>query len=41
MVDPSASNVQRNRILRAMSNADLALLQPHLCGRPSTQAARC
>jgi CRP-like cAMP-binding protein len=25
-----ASNVQRNRILNAMSNADLALLQPHL-----------
>jgi hypothetical protein len=24
------SNVQRNRILNAMSNADLALLQPHL-----------
>jgi CRP-like cAMP-binding protein len=30
MVDQGASNVQRNRILRALSNADLALLQPHL-----------
>jgi hypothetical protein len=30
MVGPGASNVQRNRILSGMSNADLALLQLHL-----------
>src|SRR5262249_44055937 len=30
MVYPRDHNVQRNRILNAMSNADLALLQPHL-----------
>src|SRR5262245_6231537 len=30
MANPGACNVQRNRILNAMSNADLALLQPHL-----------
>jgi CRP-like cAMP-binding protein len=30
MVGPGASNLQRNRILAALSNADLALLQPHL-----------
>ena len=30
MADPAASNVQRNCILNAMSNSDLALLQPHL-----------
>jgi CRP-like cAMP-binding protein len=30
MVQPGAGNVQRNRILNAMANADLALLQPHL-----------
>ena len=30
MAGPGASNLQRNRILGAMSNADLALLQPHL-----------
>ena len=30
MVGPRASNLQRNRILAALSNADLALLQPHL-----------
>jgi len=29
-----ATNVQRNRILRAMSNADFALLQPHLVPVP-------
>jgi CRP-like cAMP-binding protein len=30
MVEPGASNVLRNHVLNAMSNADLALLQPHL-----------
>jgi CRP-like cAMP-binding protein len=30
MIDRRGSNGQRNRILNAMSNADLALLQPHL-----------
>src|SRR5262245_27555669 len=30
MANPGAGNVQRNCILNAMSNADLALLQPHL-----------
>src|SRR5499426_4782866 len=30
MAKPGAGNVQRNRILNAMSNSDLALLQPHL-----------
>lgn len=30
MLDPGVRNVQRNRILNALSNADLALLQPHL-----------
>src|SRR5262245_34724366 len=30
MVYSGESNVRRNRILDAMSNADLALLQPHL-----------
>ena len=30
MVDSGPRNAQRNRILRVMSNADLALLQPHL-----------
>src|SRR5262245_53281631 len=30
MANPGASNVQRNRTLHAMSNSDLALLQPHL-----------
>jgi hypothetical protein len=30
MLDLRASNVQRNRIPGAMSNADLALVQPHL-----------
>jgi len=30
MVVSGANNVQRNRILAALSNADLALLQPHL-----------
>src|SRR5262245_22971082 len=30
MASPGANNVQHNHILNAMSNADLALLQPHL-----------
>ena len=34
MSDLGASNVQRNRILNALSNADLALLQPHLEATP-------
>ena len=34
MVYSGESNLQRNRILNAMSNADLALLQPHLGAVP-------
>jgi CRP-like cAMP-binding protein len=30
MVNQRACNVQRNRVLNALSNADLSLLQPHL-----------
>ena len=30
MADVGANNVQRNRVLNAMSHSDLALLQPHL-----------
>jgi hypothetical protein len=30
MVESTIPNVQRNRLLDAMSNADLAKLQPHL-----------
>ena len=34
MVEPGAPNVQRNRLLNSLSNADLALLQPHLRAEP-------